>query len=315
MSLTAIIYHHIEDISLWTSSILNNILTIGNNLYTSIRCSIQTNDYLLLTDVPCIVSIYNNVYTLEYSESLTGSLFMTSNNGPYMSLQNSLTEVFSNCQLNYNCCLLTIGINTVAVIKNSEQSFKIFDAHSRDLHGMPHSFGKCTLLTIEGIENLVSYLKISCLQIGVVPFEIKGVFVRDNELDLQNVHESPKIEHLLFRNKRNLQTQSIKRKWKSFTETPEGKEKWLIARHEYEKRRTVNESEESKEKRLVQQHLNRRKKHANESSESRKKKLATQSQCQRQKIANESAECREERMLIKQMSISEWKNCEWIHGM
>ena len=44
MSLTAIIYHHIEDINLWTSSILNNILTIENNLYTSIRCSVQTND-------------------------------------------------------------------------------------------------------------------------------------------------------------------------------------------------------------------------------------------------------------------------------
>ena len=80
--------------------------------------------------------------------------------------------------------MLTIGINTVAVSKNSEQSFKIFDAHSRDLHGMCHSFGKCTLLTIKGIENLVSYLKISCLQIGVVPFEIEDVFVRDNELDL-----------------------------------------------------------------------------------------------------------------------------------
>ena len=50
---------------------------------------------------------------------------------------------------------------------------------------MPHSFGKCTSLTIEGIENLVSYLKISYLDIWVVPFEIKGVFVRDNELDLK----------------------------------------------------------------------------------------------------------------------------------
>ena len=103
-----------------------------------------------------------------------------------MSLQNSLTEVFLNCQPNYNCCLLTIGINTVAVIKDSKQSFKIFYAHSRDLHGMPHSFGKCTLLTVEGIENLVSYFQILCLQTGVVPFEIKGVFVRDNEPDLQN---------------------------------------------------------------------------------------------------------------------------------
>ena len=69
---------------------------------------------------------------------------MASNNGPYMSLQNSLTNVFSNCQLNYNCFLLTIGMNIVAVIKNSEQSFKIFDAHSSDLYGKPHSFGKFT---------------------------------------------------------------------------------------------------------------------------------------------------------------------------
>ena len=199
MSLTAIIYHHIQDMNLWTPSTLNNILTIGNNLYISISSSVRTNDYMLLTDVPHIVSICNKVYILEYSESLTGSFFLTSNNGPYMTLQNSLTEVFSNCQLKYNCCLLTIGINTVAVFKDSEQSFKIiFVAHSRDLHGMPHSFGKCTLLTIEGIiiENLVSYLQISCLQIGVVPFEIKGVFVRNNEPDLHNVNESPKIRRL-----------------------------------------------------------------------------------------------------------------------
>ena len=94
MSLTAIIYHHIQDMNLWTSSTLNNILTIGNNLYISIRCSVRTNDYLHLTDVPHIVSICNKVYILEYSESLTGSLFLTSNNGPYMTLQNSLTEAF-----------------------------------------------------------------------------------------------------------------------------------------------------------------------------------------------------------------------------
>ena len=55
MSLTAIIYHHIEDINLWTSSTLNNILTIENNWCISVRCSVQTNDYLLLIDVPCIV--------------------------------------------------------------------------------------------------------------------------------------------------------------------------------------------------------------------------------------------------------------------
>ena len=102
MSLTAIICHQIEHISNWASSTLNNILTIGNNLYISIRYSVQANDYLLLTDVPCIVSLYNKVYTLQYSESLTGSLFMMSNNGPYTTLQNSLIEIFSSSRLNYN---------------------------------------------------------------------------------------------------------------------------------------------------------------------------------------------------------------------
>ena len=62
---------------------------------------------------------------------------MTSNNGPYMSLQNSLMEGFSNSGLNYNCCLLTVGIKTVAVFKNSEQSFKIFDSFKRFLWHAP----------------------------------------------------------------------------------------------------------------------------------------------------------------------------------
>lgn len=44
MSLTAIIYHQIEHVSEWTSSTLNNILTIGNNLHVSIRYSVQEND-------------------------------------------------------------------------------------------------------------------------------------------------------------------------------------------------------------------------------------------------------------------------------
>ena len=62
---TAVISHHLEDINFWTSSTLNNIRTIGNNLYMyiPIRCSVQTNDYLLLTDIPCIIAICNKLYT------------------------------------------------------------------------------------------------------------------------------------------------------------------------------------------------------------------------------------------------------------
>ena len=57
ISLPAIIYNPIQDISLWTNSTLNNILLFGNNLYSTIRNSVQTHDYLLLTDVANTVSI------------------------------------------------------------------------------------------------------------------------------------------------------------------------------------------------------------------------------------------------------------------
>ena len=82
MSLTAIICHQVEHISKWTSSTLNNILTMGNNLYVSI---------------------------------------------------------------------------------------------SKYFYGMPYSFGKCTLLSIKGLKNLVSYLQMSCSEVRVVSFEIRGV--------------------------------------------------------------------------------------------------------------------------------------------
>ena len=114
----------------------------------------QTHDYLLLADVANTVSIFDKVYSLQYSESFTGSLFMISTIGRYMSLRNSPLEALSNSQRNYNCCLLTIGINTVAVFKNSEQSFQIFDSHSRDL------YGRRILVRIEGLENVASYLQI-----------------------------------------------------------------------------------------------------------------------------------------------------------
>ena len=45
--------------------------------------------------------------------------FLASNSGPCMTLQNAFMELFS--RLNYSCCLLTIGINTDAVFRNSQQ--------------------------------------------------------------------------------------------------------------------------------------------------------------------------------------------------
>ena len=148
-------------------------------------------------------------------------------------------EVFSNSGLNYNCCLLTVGINTVAVFKNSEQSFKIFDSHWKDFYGTPHSFGKCTFLSIEGLENLVSYLQMSCSEVEVVPFEIKGVLISDSQFDLESVQKN---EESLSSDKNNPK-HLVNRKRKCSGETADIREKRLITRCEYERKRKANESE------------------------------------------------------------------------
>jgi hypothetical protein len=158
MSLTAIVHSQIENVSTWNSSCLNSILEDGNGLYTCISNFIN-KDLLLLSDVPEMISAYGNIYTLQYSESRAGGVFMQCSNEPYMSREDSFRNIFSSAELNYNTALLTIGCNKVAIFKISDVVFKIFDSHSRDLYGIPHPFGKCILFTIESIQNLVTYFQ------------------------------------------------------------------------------------------------------------------------------------------------------------
>ena len=96
--------------------------------------------------------------------------------------------------------------------------------HAKDFYGMPHSFGKCTLLSIEGLENLVSYLQMSCLETGVVPFEIKGVFVTDCQPQLENVNNNQENEQFSLSVKHSIK-QLINRKRKCSGETAEIKKK------------------------------------------------------------------------------------------
>ena len=102
-------------------------------------------------------------------------LFMAISNLPYYSLENALNNLFLDSQLNYQHCLLTVDCNTVAIFKTSEGNFKIFGSHSRDSHCIPHPFGKCVLISVEYINNLVIYFQNTVARGNVTPFEVKGV--------------------------------------------------------------------------------------------------------------------------------------------
>ena len=119
--------------------------------------------------------------------------------------------------------------------------------------------------------NLVSYLQMSCSEVGFAP-----VLISDCQPDLESVQNSQINEELPSSDKNNPK-QLFNRKGKCSAKRADIREKWLITqRPEYERKRKVNENEESKQKRLAQQSENKRKNRASE-SESRRKRLASQS--------------------------------------
>ena len=118
MSLTAIVYNQLQTVSMWNSSSLNTLSLNGNGLYNYISNSVR-KDFLLLTEVPEMISLSSNIYTLQYSDSYTGSVFMTVSNEPYMSLEDSLKRLCLSSQLDYNQALLTTGCNTCAFLLTS----------------------------------------------------------------------------------------------------------------------------------------------------------------------------------------------------
>ena len=62
--------------------------------------------------------------------------------------------------------------------------------------GCPVHLGNALCLPLKELKKLYHICKFPAYR--GCSIEIKGVFVRDHELDLHNVHESPKIEHLPF---------------------------------------------------------------------------------------------------------------------
>ena len=290
MSLIAIVYNQLQNVSTWNSSSLNTILLNGNSLYIYISNSIR-KDFLLLTEVPEMISLSNNIYTLQYSEPYAGSVFMTVSNEPFMTLEDALKKIFLASQLDYTYALLTIGCNTVAILKISEV-YKVFDSHSRDPYGMPHSFGKCVLLTILSIPDLVTYFQsISAQAGGNLPYEIKGVSISFNASEEMDVDKSPspnEKEQPPSKHKQATKNQP------NMSSVCSGKK--LTKTQKYYRQRLQNETPEQREKRLSRQREYKRKQRANQSSESRTEKSRQRRQYEKQRIQHETPEKRDDRL-------------------
>ncbi len=157
MSLCALLYVHGNG-SILDASALVNIMNLGNELYFMLS-RLTKQSYLLLTELPTMVTVEDTNYSLQFSESYTANLHF-SNLKESIQFVMPIDSAFEQLQQEaFNSSLLTIEHNTVSIFTDSNGLLKGFDCHATDSFGMPHPYGTCVLLEFDSISNLTEYFK------------------------------------------------------------------------------------------------------------------------------------------------------------
>ena len=196
MSLSALVYNFRNPIT--SSADLVQIMNIGNNMYSALSQSCRQG-LLLLTDLPVMVNLSDINYQLTYSESYSGLINgapPTIADFPYVT---SLLAAFNSLLVeNYHAFILTVDIYTVAIYYLPSGKYKVFDSHSRDLLGMGHPFGTCTLIEIDSLMSLVQHFQNIYAQTSDT-YEIKGVKIIEMQSSRGSIVHSLYVQNQNFR--------------------------------------------------------------------------------------------------------------------
>ena len=165
-------------------------MSLGNQLYSSLsRLASQT--YLLQTELPTMLSVFEANYQLQYSESYTGTVHQETTIEGYQYCTSLQTAFASLISQDYNNFILTVGCIGVAIYSYGDAGFKIFDSHARDLNGRGHPEGTCVLLEVLSLESLVQYFKSIHLN---DMFEVKGVKIAEVQNNIIPCNSTLEIE-------------------------------------------------------------------------------------------------------------------------
>ena len=173
MSLCSLIYNKKQGIN--SANDLELIMNIGNQLYSGLS-QLTRQSFLMLTELPPMLNVFETDYQIQYSESYTGTIYQETTIEGYQyctSLQRAFESLRSE---NYANFVLTVGCTAVAIYCNGNVGFKIFDSHARDLYGRSHPQGTCVLLEVSSLNSLVHYFQ-SIHNNDI--FEVKGVQINE----------------------------------------------------------------------------------------------------------------------------------------
>ena len=144
---------------------------------------------LMLTELPGMVTVLEQFFHLEYSDSYTCNIHH------YCICHSQDTAFETLLALNYNSCILTVAIFGAGIYSIEVGEFNVFDSHARDMYHNSHSEGTCVLLEIPSMHKLVQYFQ--TLDRNEDIYELNSVHVATFEPHLS----SGNVEHFsIFNN-------------------------------------------------------------------------------------------------------------------
>jgi len=198
ISLAAMAKHSVCSVFSWGKKDLDNIVTDGDSLYSSLHrsgsISDPTKDKLLcIQDLPQQYTFNSNAFKFEYGDFVSGFVDVVDEefilSGACVTLLDGLQSMFEK----YDTCFLTLNGNTCGIIKENGQ-FAIVDSHARSETGMVDGDGFSVVVYYNTLSCVLRHIENLSASIGGNRkiFELSGICVHQVKSSKATVHESQK---------------------------------------------------------------------------------------------------------------------------
>ena len=137
-------------------------------LYSSLSL-LARQSMLMLTELPGMVTVFEQFFHLEYSDSYTCNIHGDPGiEGYHHCICHSQGTTFETLlALNYNSFILTAAIIGVGIYSIEAGGYHVFDSHARDMYHNSHSEGTYVLLEIPSMHKLVQYFRTLHRNVGM----------------------------------------------------------------------------------------------------------------------------------------------------
>ena len=144
----------------------------------------------MLTELPGMVTVFEQFFHLEYSDSYTCNIHH------YCICHSEDTAFETLLALNYNSFILLVAIIGAGIYSIEAGEYNVFDSYARDMYHNSHSEGTCVLLEIPSMHKLVQYFQ--TLHRNEDIYELKRVHVATFEPHLFSSNENIVVYQVLI---------------------------------------------------------------------------------------------------------------------